>query len=239
MSSSKSPDWHSLSFYRSGMRESPRHDGPSPALLAGLSIVLLFGGLGVGVVIGGIMPLPYGSTTAIQHYVQTQPLALHIMAVAVFGSSVLLAIYAATVSSRLRWLGVNGAGPTIALMGGTLAAGGLALTGLLGWMMSRPEIAGDTSLVRALYLLTFLVGGPGHVVALGILIAGVAASGQLPRVTTWVGVAIATLCEASMLVLAWTAVGPLLPVARVAALVWLLVVGFRLPTRRDGSGAQV
>ncbi|HXS85874.1 MAG TPA: hypothetical protein VN741_09580 [Mycobacterium sp.] len=221
------------------MTESRRHDGPSPALLAGLSIALLFGGLGVGVAIGGIMPLPYGSTTAIQHYVLTQSLALHIMAVAVFGSSVLLAIYTATVSSRLRWLGVSGAGPTVALVGGTLAAGGLALTGLLGWMMSRPEIAGETSLVRALYLLTFLIGGPGHVVALGILIAGMATGGLLPRATAWTGIVIATLCEVTMLVLAWTAVGPILPVARVAALAWLWVAGGQLPTRRDDPAAQV
>ena len=221
------------------MTESRRHDGPSPAVLAGLSIALLFGGLGVGVAIGGIMPLPYGSTTAIQHYVLTQPLALHIIAVAVFGSSVLLAIYTATVSSRLRWLGVSGAGPTVALTGGTLAAGGLALTGLLGWLMSRPEIAGETSLVRALYLLTFLVGGPGHVVALGILIAGVAAGGLLPRATAWAGIAIAALCEVTMLVLAWTALGPILPVARVAALAWLWVAGGQLPTRRNDPAARV
>jgi len=221
------------------MTESRRHDGPSPAVLAGLSIALLFGGLGVGVAIGGIMPLPYGSTTAIQHYVLTQPLALHIIAVAVFGSSVLLAIYTATVSSRLRWLGVSGAGPTVALTGGTLAAGGLALTGLLGWMMSRPEIAGETSLARALYLLTFLIGGPGHVVALGILVAGVAAGGLLPRATAWTGIAIATLCEVTMLVLAWTVLGPILPVARVAALAWLWVAGGQLPTRRDDPAAQV
>jgi hypothetical protein len=238
-SSSKSPDWHNLSFYRSDMTELRRHRGPSPALLAGLSIALLFGGLGVGVAIGGIMPLPYGSTAAIEHYVQAQPLSLHIIAVAVFGSSVLLAIYTATVSSRLRWLGVSGAGPSVALVGGTLAAGGLALTGLLGWMMSRPAIADETSLVRALYLLTFLVGGPGHVVALGVLIAGVAAGGVLPRATAWAGIVIAALCEVTMLVLAWTALGPILPVARVAALAWLLVAGARLPSRRDDAVARV
>ncbi len=219
------------------MTESRRHDGPSPALLAGLSIALLFGGLGVGVAIGGIMPLPYGSSDAVLHYVRAEPLALHIIAVAVFGSSVLLAVYAATVCSRLRWLGVSGAGPSIALTGGTLAAGGLALTGLLGWMMSRPEIAGDAALVPALYLLTFLIGGPGHVVALGILIAGIAAAGRLPRATARAGIAIAALCELSTLVLAWTALGPMLPVARVAALSWLLVAGLRLPTRRSDPAA--
>jgi hypothetical protein len=215
------------------MTESWRHDGPSPVLLAGLSIALLFGGLGVAVAIGGIMPLPYGSAAAVLRYVRGEPLALRIMAVAIFGSSALLAVYAATVCSRLRWLGVGGAGPTIALMGGTLAAGGLALTGLLGWMMSRPEIAGDAALVRAVYLLTFLVGGPAHVVALGILIAGIATAGLLPQATARAGIAIAALCELSTLVLAWTALGPMLPVARVAALSWLLVVGLWLPTRRS------
>jgi hypothetical protein len=196
------------------------------ALLAGLCIGLLFAGLGVGVAVGGIMPLPYGPAAPIQHYVQTQSLALHIIAVAVFGSSVLLAVYAATVSSRL---GVTGAGSMVAVVGGTLAAGALAMTGLLGWTMSRPEVAGDPALVRALYYLTFLIGGPGHIVALGILIAGIAAGGVLPRT----GIAIGALCAMTGLVLVWTALGPLLPVARVAALAWLLAAGTRRPTRRS------
>jgi hypothetical protein len=198
-------------------------------LLAGLCIGLLFGGLAVGVALGGIMPLPYGSAAPVQHYVQTQPLALHIIAVAVFGSAVLLAVYAATVSSRLRERGVTGAGPTVAVVGGTLAAVALAVTGLLDWTLSRPEVASDPALVRALYYLTFLIGGPGHVVALGALIAGIAASGVLPRT----GTAIAALCALTTLVLAWTALGPILPVARVAALAWLLVAGGRLATRRS------
>jgi hypothetical protein len=210
------------------MAEIWRHEGPSPALLAGLSIALLFGGLGVGIALGGMMPVPYGSAAAIQRYVQSESPALHVMAVAVFGSSVPLAAYAATVSSRLRRLGVRGAGPALALTGGTLAASALALTGLLGWLMSRPEIAGDT--VLAWYLLAFLIGGPGHVVALGVCVAGIAAAGVLTRATVRAGMAIATLCLSTTLVLAWTALGPMLPVARVAALAWLLVAGVRLPT---------
>ena len=217
------------------MAEFHRHDGPSPTVLIGLSIALLFGGLGTGVAIGGMMPLPYGPAAAVQRYLQAQPLALHIMAVAVFGSSVLLAVYAATVGSRLRWLGVTGAGPTIAVVAGTLASGSLAVTGLLGWLMSRPEITSDAAVARALYLLTFLIGGPGHVAALGMLVAGIAAAGVLPRLTARAGVAIAALCETTTLVLAWTALGPVLPVARVAALAWLLVVGVQLPRSRDGA----
>jgi hypothetical protein len=196
-------------------------------LLAGLCIGLLFGGLAIGVALGGIMPLPYGPSAPIEHYVQTQSMALHIIAVAVFGSSVLLAVYAATMSSRLRGLGVTGVGPAVGLVGGTLAAGALAVTGLLGWTLSRPEIADDPALVRALYYLSFLIGGPGHVVALGTLIVGIAAAGVLRRT----GIVIAAFCAMTTLVLAWTALGPILPVARVAALAWLLMAGARLPTR--------
>ena len=88
-------------------------------------------------------------------------------------------------------------------------------------------------MIPALYLLTFLIGGPGHVVALGALIAGIAASGVLPRT----GTAIAGFCALTTLVLAWTALGPILPAARVAALAWLLVAGARLPTRRGDPTA--
>ncbi|HEY1839525.1 MAG TPA: hypothetical protein VGG53_04760, partial [Mycobacterium sp.] len=120
-------------------------------LLAVLCIAVLFGGVAIGVALGGVMPLPYGPVAPIEHYVRTQPSAVHIIALAVFVSSVLLALFAATVSARLRGLGVTGAGPTIALTGGILAAGSLGLTGLLGWTLSRPEITGDAALVRALY----------------------------------------------------------------------------------------
>jgi hypothetical protein len=215
-----------------------RHEGPSLSLLAVTCIVLLFGGLAIGVALGGLMPLPYGPVAPIQQYVHTQPLAVRIIAVAAFGSSVPLAVYAAAASARLRWLGVTGAGPTIALTGGILAAGSLGLTGLVGWTLSKPEIIGDITLVRALYLLAFLVGGVAHVVALGVLIAGIATSGLalglLPRTVARAGLAIAALCELTMLVLAWQALGPALPVARVAALAWLLMAGARMPTRRNG-----
>src|ERR1700742_4703411 len=203
------------------MADSRPHHGPSLVVLAGTCIALLFGGVAIGIALGGLMPLPYGPIGPVQHYVQTQSLAVHIIAVAVFGSSVLLAIYAATVSARLRWLGGSGAGPTMTL--------------------SRSEITGDTTLVRALYLLTFLVGGAAHVVALGVLVAGIATSGLahglLPRALARVGIAIAALCELTMLVLAWQPLGPVLPVARVAALAWLLVAGARLPTRHSDSTA--
>jgi len=187
----------------------------------------LFGGLGVGVALGGVMPLPYGSLARIQEYVRNNPPAVQVIAVAMFASSVPLAGYAIVVSARLRQLGVAGPGPTIALVGGSLAAGSLALAGLVGWTLTRPEVSADAAVVRALYTLVFLIGGPGHIVALGVLVAAMAAAGLrlMPKPVAWTGLAVAALAESATAVLAWTQLGVILPVARVLALGWLVVAG--------------
>jgi hypothetical protein len=205
-------------------------------LLSLACLGLLFGGLAIGVALGGVMPLPYGPVGPVQAYVRAQPVAVHVIATATFGSSLPLAIYAATATARLRQLGATAPAATIALTGGVLAAGSLGLTGLVGWTLSRPEVSADTALVRALYYLVFLVGGPGHMAALGLLVVGISVPSLTqrltPRTVAWTGVAIAALAELTTLVLVWPRLGVVLPIARVAALGWLVVAGALLP-RRD------
>jgi hypothetical protein len=218
------------------MNDSSASAPPSRLALPGLGLLcvgLLFGGLAVGVALGGVMPLPYGPMSAVVAYVRAEPVALQVMATAVFASSVPLAIYAATAGARLRQLGVARPAAAIALTGGTLAAGALGLTALLGWTLSRPEVSADAALVRAIYFLVFLVGSPGHLVALGLLVVGMAVPGRalglMPRLLAWTGLVIAALAEVTTLVLAWPPLGVILPIARVAALVWLVVAGAALP----------
>ncbi|ETZ41675.1 hypothetical protein LIX17_08310 [Mycobacterium avium subsp. hominissuis] len=146
-------------------------------LLSLLCVGLLAGGLALGVGMGGVMPLPYGPVAAVAAYVRAQPDAVRVIAVATFASSVPLALYAATAAARLRRLGAGPTTAAITLTGGTLAAGLLALAGLLGWTLSRPAVTADTAVVAALYLLVFLTGGPGHIVALGVLVAAMAVPG--------------------------------------------------------------
>ena len=217
------------------MSDSPA-SAPSRLTLPGLGLLcigLLFGGLAIGVALGGVMPLPYGPMSAVVAYVRAEPVAVQVIATATFASSVPLAIYAAAAGARLRQLGVTQPAATIALTGGTLAAGALGLTGLLGWTLSRPEISADTALVRAIYFLVFLVGSPGHLVALGLLVAGMAVPGRtlglMPKPLAWTGLAIAALAEVTTLVLVWPRLGVVLPIARVVALVWLVAAGATLP----------
>ncbi|MDT5187187.1 MAG: hypothetical protein QOJ20_2726 [Mycobacterium sp.] len=214
----------------------PPQGGPPLSLLAAISLVLLLAGLVIGVALAGVMPLPYGSETAIQDYVAGHHAAAVAIAVGTFGSSIPLAIYAATASARLRQLGITAPGATIALAGGLLASAGLALSSLTAWTLSRPEVTSDAALVRALYYLTYLTGGPWHVVTLGLLIAGIAVpgliAGLLPRPVAWTGLIIAGVAELTTLVLIWPGLSPLLPVARFTGLIWLIVAGALLPLRR-------
>src|SRR5438270_9529444 len=137
---------------------------PRPLLaLSALCLGLLFGGIAIGVALGGVPPLPYGPAAAVTAYIRAQPVAVRVIATATFASSVPLAIYAATASARLRGAGLTAPGATIALAGGTLAAGALGLAGLLAWTLSRPDVSADAALVCAVYFLVFLVGGPGHI----------------------------------------------------------------------------
>lgn len=215
----------------------PTQGGPPLGLLAAVSLALLLAGLVVGATLaGGVMPLPYGSATEIQDYVAGHHGAAVAIAVGTFGSSIPLAIYAATASARLRQLGITAPGATIALAGGLLASAGLGLSSLTAWTLSRPEVTADAALVRALYYLTYLTGGPWHVVTLGLLIAGIAVPalivGLLPRALAWTGLVIAGLAELTTLVLIWPGLSPLLPVCRFTGLVWLMVAGVMLPLRR-------
>jgi hypothetical protein len=213
---------------------------PNRFVLPGLAVAclgLLIGGLAVGVALGGVMPLPYGPATAVVAYVRAEPVAVQVIAAAVFASSVPLAIYAATASARLRQLGATAPVVAITLTGGILAAGSLGLTALLGWTLSRPEVGADPALAGALYFLVFLVGGPGHITALGLLVACIAAPGRTLGLTSrplaWTGLAIAALAELTTLVLVWPELGVILPIARISALVWLVAAGAVLGGRRE------
>jgi len=238
---------HGMNDYlddRPSDRERARQQaGPPLWLLGAVSLGLLLVGVILLAALGGTPPLPYREPAAVLDYFRAHAVAAQVSAVFVFGSSVPLAIYAATASARLRQLGVTAPGATIALAGGVLAAGGLGLSSLLLWTLSRPEIIAGGPLVNALYYLTFLTGGVAHVVMLGLLTAGVAVPALIlrlvPRTWAWIGLGISVIAELTTAVLIWPSLAPLLPIARFAALIWLVVVGALLPKRRAGRNQPV
>ncbi len=216
------------------------HRSPPLGLLGGVFVALFLAGLAVIMTMtGGVpYPTPYDPPEAARAFFGPHADALRIASFLQFGAAIPLGLFTATVASRLRFLGLNVAGVTIALFGGFAASMMLALSALTTWVITQPGMADDVSTLRALQLFTFATGGPGHVVTLGLLVAGVSVPAAfaklMPRWLVWLGLIVAGVAELSSVSLLFPMAGILLPLARFPALVWVVGAGFTLPTSRTG-----
>jgi hypothetical protein len=113
---------------------------------------------------------------------------------------------------------------------------------LLTWTLSRPEVAGHPESVRLVHDLAFVVGGPGTVVPLGLLLAGITVPALilrlLPRWLAWAGLVVAGIAMIATLAVAFPALAIAVPVARFPAMAWLIAVGFLLPRQRNRRNAD-
>jgi hypothetical protein len=221
-----------------GNREGQKHRDPS---LLAVAIVFTFLFIGSLVAVaamtnGAHFPSPFDSLATASAFLSGHANAVRWSAFLQFGAAIPLAIFTAVSTSRLRFLGVQAAGPTIALVGGSLASAMTALSALVQWVLAQPEVAASGGMMHGFHLLAFATGGPGYVVPFGILVAGVSVSAGLPRhVPRWVmwfGLAIAAIAELSSLTIAIPTAVYLLPAARFLGFVWLIAVGATLPTTR-------
>ena len=217
---------------------SRRPTGPHLGALALISLGLTVAGVVTAALLadGQAYVSPFAPTAQLLAYYGEHGRAARVSATLLFGSAVPLGIFAATVYTRLLRLGIRVPGPSIGFFGGITASLTLMVSAVAGWILGRPEIGADASVTRALAFLSFLTGGVGFVVGLGLLVAGVAVPALVLRLTprwlAWAGLVIAAVCELSFLAMAIQPMQLLLPVGRYAGLLWLIGVGFLLPTRR-------
>ena len=208
--------------------------GPPLLPVAIVHILLFAANLVAGVLLkhGPAFVNPYGDAEASRRFFAENPLALRVSAFFIFGSSVPLGIYTATVVSRLRFLGVRAAGTYIALFGGFMAAGLIMLTGLCTWTLSVPEVSASLPLSRALHFLSFQFGGVAFAVTFGLLAAGVSVtaffSNLLPRWLTGFGLLIALAGELSALSLIAYPATIAIPITRFGGFIWLIAVAASL-----------
>jgi len=217
-----------------------RHVGPPLVAVAVISVALFAASLVVGAAGGGPFPSPYDDANEVIAFFSTHSTTVRVAATLQFASAVPLAILAASLSSRIRYLGfARVPGVLIASSGGTLASGMLATSALAQWVLSRPGTAVNSSVVRPLADLSFATGGPGAVVFLGLLVAGVAvpaAVGRLLPRPVWIaGIAFAAIAELSAIALLSKPAAVLLPIARFGSLAWLIAAGALLPASRQGT----
>lgn len=225
-------------------RSAARSGGPHPGVLAIVSLGLFLASLAATPLIAGGQWFISGiapAADAAGFFRQNRP-AAEVAGMLQFGSAVPLGIFAATVYARQLRLGVRVPGPAIGFFGGIAAAMFLMLSGLITWLLGRPEVVADTALAQALAFLSYLTGGVGFVVGLGLLVAGIAVPslilGFMPRWLAWAGLVIAALSELSFLSLVLEPLQFLLTVGRFGGLVWLIAAGFLLPHRRAAANQE-
>ncbi|GAA1853376.1 hypothetical protein GCM10009813_13510 [Brevibacterium marinum] len=184
---------------------------------------------------GGTIISPFADDSA--DFFSQHGLAARLSALLQLGSSVPLGIYAATMYARLQRLGVRVPGPVIALVGGASASLLLAISAVVTWTAGQDVIAANPELTRALGFLAFGTGGFAHLLGLGLLVAGIAVPSLilrlLPAPLAWAGLAIAAICELSILTMALEPLMVLIPIGRFTALAWIVATGFLLPRTRQ------
>src|SRR5262245_489680 len=145
-----------------------KHLGPNPGILAVLYTLLFNAGLYFVIsfrapehlaasadAVRPYFPGPWESAQTIVAYFQSHPSAVLSCAFLQFGSAIPLGLFAATMVSRLQFLGVRAAGAHIGLFGGMMAAFNIAISALVLWVMAYPGIAQEMGVLRALYYVVF------------------------------------------------------------------------------------
>ncbi len=221
------------------MRAEPSvHHGPNLLLLVLVYCALLVAGLIVPSVLrhGAGFINPYEPVERVRDFLAAAPAAVRVSAFFIFGSAIPLGLYTATVVSRLGFLGVRATGTYIALFGGFMASGALAVCGVFTWVLSLPSVLTSLALVQALNFVDFLFGGMVFAVGSGLLFAGISVTGGLSKLLSAsvavIGLVLAVAGELSSLSLLAYPATFLLPITRFGGLLWLIAIAATLPRTR-------
>ncbi len=218
-----------------------RHRGPHPGMLAIVYTMLFIASL----VSFGILshwasfPRPFGRPEEAQAVFLQFPDAIRVNALFQFACAIPLGLFAAAMTSRLRFLGVNVTGVNIAFFGGIASSVLFMFSGICGWVLSQPGIANGLPLMSAIQLLQLGSGGVAFTVTLGLLMAGISVpclfGKYAPKWLAWLGLVLAGLAELSTLILVIPQADWLLPIVRFPSLVWMIGIGFTIVKNRPGQ----
>jgi hypothetical protein len=221
----------------------PRFRGPSLILLAIAHILVFVAGLVAAATLrhGALYVTPFASAEDLRSFFEKTPTAVRVGNFFLFGSAVPFGIFAVTIVSRLRYMGVRAAGTNIALFGGLTAAIALLLSGVTGWVLSVPEVSASAQVVKAVDFLSFLLGGVSFAVGFGLLAAGVSVTSYfmrlLPRWLVALGMLLAITGEFSSFSLIAYPANFLIPITRFVGFIWMVCVAVALPRYRKVAQA--
>jgi hypothetical protein len=208
-------------------------------LLAVVHILLFAAGLAAAAALrhGASFLTPFAPAEALSSFFTQSPTAVRVSSFFLSGSAVPFGIFAVTAVSRLRYMRVRAAGTNIALLGGLIATIALLLSGIVGWVLSVPEVSVSAPVVKAIYFLNFLLGGVVYAVGFGLLAAGVSVTSYfmrlLPRWLVALGMFVALAGELSSISLIAYPANFFIPVTRFVGFIWMLSVAVALTKDRN------
>jgi hypothetical protein len=221
----------------------PHFRGPSLILLATVHLLIFVTGLVTASALrhGAHFATPFASAEELRAFLALSPTAVRVSNFFLFGSAIPFGIFAVTVVSRLRFMGVRAAGTNIALLGGLIATIALILSGIVGWILSVPEVVASAQIVKAINFLNFLLGGVVFAVGFGLLAAGVSVTCYfmrlLPRWLVAFGMLMALTGELSSLSLVAYPANFFIPITRYLGFIWMFSVAVALTRNRKGEQA--
>jgi hypothetical protein len=227
------------------MKSTSRFRGPSLIVLATVHILVFAAGLVAGGMLrhGASYVSPFAPGEQVRLFFAQNPTAQRVSSFFLFGSAVPFGIFAVTTVSRLRFMGVRAAGTNIALLGGLAATIALMLSGIAGWVLSVPEVASSTPVVKAIDFLNFLCGGMCYAVGFGLLAAGVSVTSYfmrlLPRWLSWLGIFLAITGELASLSLLTYPANFFIPITRFVGFLWMVLTAISLTRSRGTAPAGV
>ena len=220
------------------MKANPGFRGPSLILLAIVHILVFVAGLVAAAALrhGASFVTPFAPAEQVRQFFAQSPTAVRVSNFFLFASAVPFGIFAVTIVSRLRFMGVRAAGTNITLLGGLTATIALILSGITGWVLSVPEVSGSAELAKAIFFLCFLFGGAVYSVGFGLLAAGVSVTSYfmrlIPRWMVVLGMLLAMTGELSSLSLIAYPANFFIPITRYLGLIWMVSVALALTKRR-------
>ena len=223
------------------MKQYPRFRGPSLILLAVVHILIFVANLVAVATLRHGAPYinPFAPADAIKSFLAQNPTAVRIGSFLLFGSAVPFGIFAVTVVSRLRYLGIRAAGTNIALLGGLTATTALIFSGLSGWILSLPDVTASASVAKGVSLLSFVFGGAAFAVGFGLLAGGVSVTSYfariLPRWLVVFGMLVAITGVLSWFSLVAYPANFFIPITRYLGFIWMVLAAINLTRRRPVS----
>lgn len=220
------------------MTERNRHLGGAPLLPPAIAyVVLAVAAVVAPSAVAGLSP--YSGDAELIAFYADHTGAAHLLAFLLLAASVPFAVFSAIVAHRVAEAGLDVPGRLIALVGGTIGAGMLAVSGMITLALTQPGVRDSEAMIRAFQALSFACGGPAFVVFSGLLLAGTSVPALLgrllPRWVAWFGLGLAVVCEVASLAAATDDLDVLLPVGRFGTLVWFVAVA--LTWSRGGAEA--